>query len=681
MGCGSAEERQGRVMRFLTGMIAVSILAVGTTAAGATEQEKTRPTPAAFGTPSRASSVRLSFDGKSAAWLDLGSVPQRIIVFDLVNLKDRSVFAAPAGMKLRDLHWSDDDTILFTASEAIRQARDSSIEYEYFRIFAAQIGSSKVHMLLDDQPDLTGVTGTILLAAHTTKPATAIVWSLRLNRTAGRAQTGTRIPVGAQDSSWISCVYEIDTRSGKSREIDEGSSITNQWVVDLDGNLVARGDWDEKSHELTILAKHGMGWTRIYHRNDGNQLELAGLTVDRKAIVAIGLDQDGRSKLLAVPLDGTAPQVLFEDPVYGVAREFDPDRPWFDRIDNRLLGVSLDGPDSEYRWIDAQYQQRAQALSKNFPGRQVFLGEQSADRSRLVVRVGAADKPDAYYVIDFTTHKADILAESYPALADTPLGKVSAITYKARDGSDIPAYLTTPAGIAAGTPRAMVVLVHGGPAARDYPQFDWLAQFIASRGYLVLQPQFRGSTGFGEEFRKAGIRQWGFLMQDDVTDGVKAMIDQKLADPRRICIAGGSYGGYAALAGAAFTPDLYACAISFNGVFDLPNLQAYFVKHSGGYGYLYWREEVGATQDPRLVEKSPGRHAASVKVPVLLLQSTEDTVVPPEQADSMAAALRLTNKPVKLVKMAGDDHWLSNTATRVQLLQEMDAFLQANLPP
>ena len=115
-----------------------------------------------------------------------------------------------------------------------------------------------------------------------------------------------------------------------------------------------------------------------------------------------------------------------------------------------------------------------------------------------------------------------------------------------------------------------MVLVHGGPAARDYFEFNWLTQFIASRGYLVLQPQFRGSTGFGEAFRKAGIHQWGLLMQDDVTDGVKAMIDQKLADPRRICIAGGKLWRYAALAGAAFTPDLYACAISINGVSIYP---------------------------------------------------------------------------------------------------------------
>jgi dipeptidyl aminopeptidase/acylaminoacyl peptidase len=663
-------------MRWSTGMLAVSILAFGIGTAGAAEPGKALPSAAAFGAPARASNVSLSFDGKSAAWLDLGSVPQRIIVFDLVNLKDRRIFLCPTGVKLRDLYWSDDDTLLFTASATRRQLGDSSIMYEFSHIFAAEVGSGKVRTLLDEQSDQTYVTGASLLAAHTTKPATVIVSSLRFNSTDYHKQTGSRIPIALKDSGWVSSLYEVDTRSGKSRDIDEGTQSTDQWVIDPDGKPAARSEWDQKSHDFTILVKQGMGWTQIYHRNDGNKLILYGLTVDRKAIAAVGLDQDGRSKLLAIPLDGTAPQVLFEDPEYGVASAT------FDRIDQRPLGVYLDGIGIEYRWIDPQYQQRAKALSKNFPSQRIYLLDQSSDRSRLILSVEAVDKPPTFYVIDFTTHKADILAEAYPALADVPLGKVSKITYKARDGSDIPAYLTTPPGITADTPRALVVLVHGGPAARDYFEFNWLAQFIASRGYLVLQPQYRGSTGFGEAFRKAGIHQWGFLMQDDVTDGVKAMIDQKLADSHRICIAGASYGGYAALAGAAFTPDLYACAISVNGVYDLPLLQVYVVKH---YGELsgnvkYWREEIGSPQDPRLAEKSPSRHAASVKAPVLLMQSTDDTVVPVEQADAMAAALRLTDKQVKLVKMPGDDHGLSNAETRVQVLQEMDTFLQANLP-
>jgi dipeptidyl aminopeptidase/acylaminoacyl peptidase len=280
------------------------------------------------------------------------------------------------------------------------------------------------------------------------------------------------------------------------------------------------------------------------------------------------------------------------------------------------------------------------------------------------------------------SRQKDAKPKAYPALADIKLGKVSEITYKARDGTEIPAYLTAPPGYSGGAPLPLVVMPHGGPAARDYFEFDWLPQFVASRGYLVLQPQFRGSTGFGEKFREAGIHQWGGLMQDDVTDGVKAMIDQHLADPHRVCILGGSYGGYAALAGAAFTPDLYTCAISINGVFDLPLMQVYEARHAGEQSdtALYWREHIGSPLDPKVAAVSPNRNAARVTAHVLLIHATDDTVVPAEQSDLMANALRAGGKPVTLLKISGDDHWLSGAETRVQALKAVDTFLQANLP-
>jgi len=173
-------------------------------------------------------------------------------------------------------------------------------------------------------------------------------------------------------------------------------------------------------------------------------------------------------------------------------------------------------------------------------------------------KVGSRSAPATYYMVDFRKGTADIIDEDYPALAAVPLGTTESIWYKARDGADIPAYVTAPPGVPAKN-LPMVVLPHDGPESRNYPShFDWMAQFLATRGYVVFQPQFRGSTGFGEKHRKAGYRQWGGLMQDDITDGVKALIEQHVADPRRICIVGTGYGGYAALAGAAFTPDVYA---------------------------------------------------------------------------------------------------------------------------
>ena len=634
------------------------------------------PPAAAFGTPPRTSNVQLSFDGKSAAWFDLGSVPERIIVFDLVNNRDRKIFMSPAGTKLRDLEWADDDTLIFTASATVSEGSDSSKKYEVFRTFAADLGSGKAHMLLADEPDQVFVTGATLLAARTSKPKTAIMSSWKYANTAARMQTGTHVANDRSSSGWVSTLFEVDTRTGKSRNIDQGTQYTSEWLIDADGNSIARSEWNQKTHNYTVLAKRGLGWNSIFHRDDGNQLQLLGTTSDRKSVIAVGIDKDGRSKLLAVPLDGSTQQVLFEDPVRNVTAAT------LDRLDKRPISVYLDGATVERRWLDPTLQQRFQGLSASFPGSSIDLEAQSADKSRLVARVSAPDKPAIYYVIDYSTHKADILSDAYPALADIKLGKVSEITYKARDGTEIPAYLTSPPGYSGGGPLAMVVIPHGGPAARDYFEFDWLAQFVASRGYLVLQPQFRGSTGFGEKFRAAGIHEWGGLMQDDVTDGVKAMIDQHLADPHRVCILGGSYGGYAALAGAAFTPDLYSCAISINGVFDLPLMQVYEERHSGELSdtALYWREHIGSPLDPKVVAASPNRHPSRVAAQVLLIHALDDTVVPAEQSDLMAKALRAGGKSITLLKIPGDDHWLSGAETRVKVLKAIDTFLQENLP-
>ena len=250
------------------------------------------------------------------------------------------------------------------------------------------------------------------------------------------------------------------------------------------------------------------------------------------------------------------------------------------------------------------------------------------------------------------------------------------IHYPARDGTSIPAYLTLPPG-GASKNLPVVVLPHGGPHWRDTASFDYIVQFLATRGYAVLQPQFRGSTGFGDAYVKAGYRQWGGLMQDDVTDGVRHLIADGTADPKRICIAGLSYGGYAALAGAAFTPDLYACAASIGGVSDLPTLLSEAKRPFGSDtdAVASDEERIGKTYDPNVIAKSPARSAATVTAPVLLLHGVDDSVVPIAQSERMARALEKAGRPVKFVKLAGEDHWLSRGDTRLQVLKELDAFL------
>jgi len=217
----------------------------------------------------------------------------------------------------------------------------------------------------------------------------------------------------------------------------------------------------------------------------------------------------------------------------------------------------------------------------------------------------------------------------------------------------------------------------------------WLVQFIASRGYAVLQPQFRGSTASEMPSRKAGYRQWGGLMQDDVTDGVRAIIDQGIAHPHRIGIVGASYGGYVALAGAAFTPNLYRCAVSISGVSDIPALMRASlpvdtlaggrIYHFVSAGQSDWSERVGAPTDRSLWTRSPINSVASITIPILIVYGTGDAVVPNDQSERMPHALSAAGKSVTVATLSGKDHWLSRTDTRVQVLKELDSFLKSHL--
>ncbi len=224
---------------------------------------------------------------------------------------------------------------------------------------------------------------------------------------------------------------------------------------------------------------------------------------------------------------------------------------------------------------------------------------------------------------------------------------------------------------------------HGGPDARDVVGFDWWAQFLANRGYAVLQPNYRGSKGYGRKFTEAGLQQWGLKMQDDISDGVKKLIADGIADPKRICIVGASYGGYAALAGATFTPDLYACAMSFAGVSDLNDFMFTQRSDTGkdSQGTSFWKSRVGSDWDnsDKLKATSPALHAAQVKCPILLMHGKGDTTVRIKQSMIEYEALKDAGKDVRFIRFDGEDHYLNFADTRIRMLKELEAFLKKNI--
>jgi dipeptidyl aminopeptidase/acylaminoacyl peptidase len=632
-----------------------------------------RPPVEAFGTVPAVNDVSLSPNGQLLAWIDNSGAHPRVQIFDLAK-GDSLLRMNPDGLKVRGIVWSDDETLLISVSlTRTMRLTGGDMNVEFVRTSALNVRTRKNVVLLADKEEFAYVSNARLLLPRTETPKKVLMASWFWSTVNYKQETGSRLVGGRKDAGWTYNLFEVDTQTGTSNMLHAGSPYTTDWVVDAKNQPVARVEWNPDSSRFSVLHRRGQGWTEILNLATGEQPSVRGETDDGSLLMFGALGRD-RSSLWRLPVDGSAPRIMLEDEQYEIAY------PLSDTYSRRILGVWLEGPEPRVRWLDESARKRSEALHKTFAGAYSRIIGRSADNSRVLVEVSTRSKPSTFYLVDYKRGAADIVGEAYPLLANAALGEVQTLSYKARDGYEITAYLTLPAG-ADPKQLPLIALPHGGPESRDEPVFDWLAQFLASRGYAVLQPQFRGSTGFGDAHRRAGYRQWGKLMQDDVTDGVKAMIEQGVADPGRICIAGASYGGYAALAGAAFTPELYACAISINGVSDLPIMLGYERAFHGreSDSVAYWSDHIGSRTDEQVIAKSPARNVTNVRAPILLLHAKNDTVVPPEQARVMVKALQDKGKAVKFVELPGEDHWLSLSESRTRVLAEMEAFLAEHL--
>ena len=377
---------------------------------------------------------------------------------------------------------------------------------------------------------------------------------------------------------------------------------------------------------------------------------------------------------------------LADGSVTGPIKGYDGDNVVLDRATRTLIGlvdVKLDRVD--YQFFNPGDQALWRGLAKAFPGERISLESWSDDRKTVIVEVQGPSNGVALFKVDRTTGKVEFMADRYAGIGPDELHPVESFAFKAGDGLEIPAYLTRPKGREAkGLP--LVVLAHGGPEARDYPGFDWWAQALASRGYAVVQPQFRGSSGFGEAHRNAGYGQWGRRMQTDLSDAVRHLAAKGIVDARRVCIVGASYGGYAAMAGVTLDPGVYRCASAVAGVSDLRRMLASEVVESGGArtnSLRYWQRFMGAASkdDTSIDAISPARLADRVTVPLQLIHGRDDTVVLPEQSRFMRDAMIKAGKSADYLELPSEDHWLSRPATRIAMLEAQVAFLETHNPP
>lgn len=473
-------------------------------------------------------------------------------------------------------------------------------------------------------------------------------------------------------------VRKVKAATGEFRTITEGEDGINAWTTD-------------QSHQL----RFGTGYLNdleedraIYRNPDtGNWREVHDRPWYKSGGRVIAFASDPRKAYLSMPNAAGRDQIVLFDLISEEVAETVFSNETFDAggllfapggLDEKgaPVGVRYLSEKPETYMFDAQLAgvqaMVDQALSTGANRIISALNEKG-----LYILVHWSDvEAGRFFLLDVPNKRLTPLFSKRPDLKPELMAPMRPVSYEARDGTSIPAYLTLPVGREpAGLPA--VVLPHGGPHSRDQKTFDYWVQFLANRGYAVLQPNFRGSTGYGVAFQAAGIRQWGGLMQDDVTDGARWLIAQGFADPERICIMGGSYGGYAALAGAALTPDLYRCAISINGVANLPAL----LSEADEYiGLRQWRKSIGL-EGERAKAVSPYHLVDRIEVPVLLVAARDDRVVNPTQTMNMQKALKRKKVPVTQLLVKSGGHSLTTEEARLKTLTAVEKFLKRHLGP
>lgn len=335
----------------------------------------------------------------------------------------------------------------------------------------------------------------------------------------------------------------------------------------------------------------------------------------------------------------------------------------------------------KYHFFDDISAQRYARVSEKLPGYEVSLQSSTRDENKYIVAAHNDRTPGSRYIYDAATNTLDKLADINPDLPEHDMAQVQPIQYLSRDGLTIHGYLTLPMGRNVQN-LPCIVNPHGGPWLRDSWGFNAEAQFLANRGYCVLQMNFRGSTGYGRKFWEAGFGQWGLRMQDDITDGVQWLIAQGIADPRRIAIYGGSYGGYATLAGITYTPDLYAAAVDYVGVSNLLT----FMNTIPPYWKPMLTKMYSMVGDPaadheRLVATSPALNADKIKTPLFIAQGAHDPRVNKDESDQMVAALRSRGVDVEYMVKDNEGHGFHNDENKFEFYESMEAFLRQHLKP
>lgn len=496
------------------------------------------------------------------------------------------------------------------------------------------------------------------------------------------AEDGTpRLILAMQTSIYVNypgfwpSVYDVDVSTGKLKRRIEGREGVMSWYADGAGTVRMGVGYSDATRQSRLLYRETEGTLfKTIDRADGRKDETLKSPALFLAEPGKGLawgKEDGRDALYGLDLASLKlGEKIFSIPGY------DLDGIVSNRTRNALAGVRYTDTRPRVHWFDPAIAKVQADLDKAVGEARVAQIESfSRDQQNMIVHVGAADRPGSYYFYNTAQGSMLRFADVSSHFKGAKLGPVRTIRYKARDGLEIQAILTLPPGR---EPRnlPLIVMPHGGPAVRDAEGWDWWAQFMADRGYAVIQPNYRGSTGFGSAFQEKGEGEWGLKMQDDLNDAITHLGKEGIADAKRVCMVGGSYGGYAAMRAAQRDGALYRCAVSFAGVSDLAHLARYDSRFLYGKTYRASLKE----KAPDFAAVSPLNFPAQFSAPILLVHGKKDLRVPVKQSREMAEKLQKAGKTVRYVEQPEGDHHFSRQADRLQFLKELEAFLKEHNP-
>jgi dipeptidyl aminopeptidase/acylaminoacyl peptidase len=614
----------------------------------------------AYGELPRIEDVAISPNGSSTASVVHIKGQRRVLVLD----KDATpIMNVPAGAaKVRAIEWADDSTVLVTTTATVPVVGFTASKLEL-------LGT----IILPLKPG--AAAGLVFGKSEQVADTTRGRYGMRTidNRTIGffggiayRMSDGARYLDHARTT-----LYAVDLQTNRPRMVappaEEGHY--RDWLVDARGTVGAMLDLTASTGVWRIKVPNGPELMRGVDPTGDVSLIAFGQTGD--TVIYQIEDQGGNSRWFEVALAGGTPKEILAN--------VSIDRIFVDRRTGSLIGYRTLDEEPKTVMNDPAQQSALTRIFRAFKGREAELVDWTPDFTKVIVRTTGSSDSGTVYLVDVAQRRADPIGFVRPTILPENVGPISLVSYKAQDGLEMNGVLTLPPGR---EPKNLpiVVLPHGGPASHDTASFDWWAQAFASRGYAVFQPNFRGSTGRSDAFRHAGDGQWGRKMQTDISDGLAMLTARGTIDPKRACIVGASYGGYAALAGVTLQQGLYRCAVAVGGVSDLKMMYATDLHISGGSQMTgrSLREQLG---DPKGYDAvSPRRFAAKADAPILLIHGKDDTVVSYRQSQAMADALKDAGKPYELVPLAGEDHWLSREETRKRMLAESMRFVQKYNP-